>query len=181
MIMAMATRMAKSNRFRLAKQQLCNFAFLYFLCGHFMTTTWKCLISHFVEDGNTRQQLSFSFPELWYSPLEFNAKKFCQHLMNYTRWNKCDKVSSNANSFFKWCFRSRQRHCCLLSSLIISNGDTRNFPPLKWGLGLNPGISIICGLNFALLVLSWFPLSLKTNTSKFQFDLECMDTFRQNL
>ena len=22
--------------------------------------------------GNTRQQLSFSFPELWYSPLELN-------------------------------------------------------------------------------------------------------------
>ena len=28
------------------------------------TTTWMCLISGFVEDGNTRQQLSFSFPEL---------------------------------------------------------------------------------------------------------------------
>ena len=24
----------------------------------------------------TRQQLSFSFPELWYSPVEFNSKKF---------------------------------------------------------------------------------------------------------
>ena len=29
------------------------------------TTTWKCLISRFVEDVNTRQQLSFSFPGLW--------------------------------------------------------------------------------------------------------------------
>ena len=28
----------------------------------------------FVEDGNTRQQLSFSFPELWHSPLEFNSR-----------------------------------------------------------------------------------------------------------
>ena len=28
------------------------------------TTVGKCLISRFVEDGNTRQQLSFSFPEL---------------------------------------------------------------------------------------------------------------------
>ena len=35
----------------------------------------KCLISRFVEDGNTRQKLSFSFSELWYSSLEFNSKK----------------------------------------------------------------------------------------------------------
>ena len=35
-----------------------------FLCRHFSLTTRKCLISRFVEDGNTRQQLSFSFPEL---------------------------------------------------------------------------------------------------------------------
>ena len=39
------------------------------------TTTWKCLISRFVEHGNTRQQLSFSFLELWYSLLELNSKK----------------------------------------------------------------------------------------------------------
>ena len=29
-----------------------------------------------------RQQLSFSFPELWYSPLEFNFQKICQNLTN---------------------------------------------------------------------------------------------------
>ena len=32
--------------------------------------------SRFVEDGNTKQQLSFSFPELWYSPLELKSKNF---------------------------------------------------------------------------------------------------------
>ena len=79
---------------------------------HCTTTTWKCLISRFVEDGNTRQQLSFSFPELWYSPLEFNSRKIWQHLTN---WNKCDKVWSGANSLFKWRFRSRRRRCCLSS------------------------------------------------------------------
>ena len=31
--------------------------------------------SHFVEDGDTRQRLSFSFPELWDSPLEHNRPK----------------------------------------------------------------------------------------------------------
>ena len=30
-------------------------------------------MSRFVQDGKTRQQLSFSFPELWYSPLEFKT------------------------------------------------------------------------------------------------------------
>ena len=27
-------------------------------------------------ERNPRQQLSFSFPEIWYSPSEFNSKKF---------------------------------------------------------------------------------------------------------
>ena len=67
----------KSNRFRLAKQQLCTCITLFctFLCRHCTTTTWKCLISRFVENANTRQQLYFSFAELWYSLLEFNSRK----------------------------------------------------------------------------------------------------------
>ena len=57
----------KSNSFRLAKQQLCTCITLFctFLCSHCTTTTWKCLISRFVKDVDTRQWLSFSFPELW--------------------------------------------------------------------------------------------------------------------
>lgn len=35
--------------------------FVHLSCHHFLTTMWKCLILHFVEDMNTRQQLSFSF------------------------------------------------------------------------------------------------------------------------
>ena len=67
----------KSNRFRLAKPQLCTCITLFctFLCRRCTSTTWKCQISRFVEDGNTRQQLSFSFPERWYSPLESTPKK----------------------------------------------------------------------------------------------------------
>ena len=70
-------RRRKSNRFILAKQQLrtCMALFCTFLSRRCTTSTWKCLISRFVEDRNTRKQLSFSFPELWYSPLEFNSKK----------------------------------------------------------------------------------------------------------
>ena len=74
----------KSNRFRQANQQVCTCIMLFctFLCRRCTTTTWNCLISRFVEDGNKRQQLSFSFPELGCSPLEFNSKKICHHLTN---------------------------------------------------------------------------------------------------
>ena len=67
----------KRNRFILAKKTLHmhNAFFCSFLSRRCTTTTWKCLISRFVEDGNIRQHF-FSFPELWYSPSEFNSKKF---------------------------------------------------------------------------------------------------------
>ena len=76
--------------------------------------------SRFVEDGNTRQQFSFSLTELWYSSLELNSEKLCQHLTNWTTWNKRDKVWSSANSLFKWRFGSRRHRCCLKS--LISHG-----------------------------------------------------------
>ena len=96
----------KSNRFRMAKQQLCTCITLFckFLCCQCTTTTWKCLISRFVEVMNRRQQLSLSFPILWHNPLEFNSRKICRHLTNWTRWNKRDKVWYRANSLFKWRF-----------------------------------------------------------------------------
>ena len=37
--------------------------------------TRKFLVSHFVEDVNTRRRLSFSFPDFWYSSFEFNFRK----------------------------------------------------------------------------------------------------------
>ena len=64
-------------RFRQAKQQLCKcitpFVHLYVVVARLQR--WNCLISRFVEDGNRRQQLSFPFPELWCSSLEFNSQK----------------------------------------------------------------------------------------------------------
>ena len=104
----------KAKRFRSAKQQLstCITFFCTFLCRCCTTTMWNCLIARFVEDVNTRQRLSFSFPELWYSLLEFNSRKICQQLMNWMSWNKCDKVWSSMNSLFKRSFRCRLRRCC---------------------------------------------------------------------
>ena len=77
-------RRRKCSGFILAKQQLCTWITLFctFLSRRCTTTTWKCLISRFVENRNTRQQLPFSFLELLYSPLEFNSKTNCQHLTN---------------------------------------------------------------------------------------------------
>ena len=65
----------KSNR--LAKQQLCTCTTLFctFLCRYCTTTTWKCLISRFVEDVNTRQRLSSSFSELRYSLFKIQLQK----------------------------------------------------------------------------------------------------------
>ena len=69
--------------------------FCIFLCCHCTTTTSNFLISRFVEGVNTRQRLSFPFPELRYSPLEFNSRKIRQDLTNWTRWNKRDEVWSS--------------------------------------------------------------------------------------
>ena len=66
----------------------------------------------------TRQRLSFSFPDLRYTLFEFNSTKICQHLTNWTRRYKRDKVWSSANSLLKWRFNSRHRRCCLGSPLI---------------------------------------------------------------
>ena len=110
----------KSNWLRLAKQQLCTcITLFFFLCRHSTTTTWKCLILRFSEDVNTRQRLSFSFPELWCSILEFNSRNICQHLTKWTRWNKRDKVWSSATSLFKWPIRGRCRRCRLSSILLL--------------------------------------------------------------
>ena len=97
--------------------------FCTFLSRRCTTTTWKCLISRFVEDGNTRQRVSFSFPELWYSLLEFSSRKSCQHLRNWTRWTKRETVWSRATLLFQWRFRGRRRPCCLSS--LISVGTRR--------------------------------------------------------
>ena len=65
------------------KQQLCSymtflclfFFFFFFFCRHCTTTTWKCPISRFVEDVNTKERLSFYFPEL---PYRFKSRKICE-------------------------------------------------------------------------------------------------------
>ena len=60
------------------------------------------------------------------------------------------------------------------------------------GPGSNPGVDTMCGLSLLLVLslicserffsgYSGFPLSLKTNIFKFQFDLELTNTFQRVL
>ena len=50
------------------------------------------------QEHKTTTSFSFSWT-LKYSPLEFNSKKCCQHLTNYTRWNERDKVKAERIHF----------------------------------------------------------------------------------
>ena len=84
--------------------------FVHFLSSlHDYLATRKCPISRFVEDLNARQRLSFSFPELRYSLLEFSCRKYCQHLTNYMTWKKRDKVWSR-----------EQRDCTFVSDVFVA-------------------------------------------------------------
>ena len=103
--------------------------FCTFLYCHWTTT----------DDGhvNTRQWLSFSFPKLWYSLLEFNSRRNCQHWANWTQDNKDGKVWSSATSLFQWRFRSRRCRCYLSSlSTKWTRQLTSNTVPLSPTLSL---------------------------------------------
>jgi len=68
----------KSNRFRLAKQQLCTCITLFctFLSRRCTTATWNFLISRvlFMEQVNTTPKISFPFCKLRYLPFGFNPE-----------------------------------------------------------------------------------------------------------
>ena len=59
---------------------------------------WKCLISRFLENVNTRERLSFSFPEIWDIPWKIQHQEIYQNLTNRARWNKRDIVWTCASS-----------------------------------------------------------------------------------
>ena len=108
------------KRFRLGKQQLCVCTTLLctFLSRCCKTTMWKCLFSRFVEDGNTRQQLSFSFPDSFPDLPTFDV-------LNEI---KSARKSLRQREFtFKWRFRSRHLRCCLISLMSWVDGRKSNW------------------------------------------------------
>ena len=101
-------------------------AFCTFLCRRRTTTTWNCLISRFVENGNTRQQLSFSFPELWYSPLEIKFKPFANIWRIKRDGISAIKFEAARIHFLSDVFvRSRRRCWCLNSLLGLRKGGEK--------------------------------------------------------
>ena len=67
----------KRNRFRQAKQQLCTCITLFctFLCCRCTTTTWNCLISRFVEDGEQKTTTFFFFSWTLMQSFRFQLQK----------------------------------------------------------------------------------------------------------
>ena len=61
------------------------------------------------------------------SLLEFNSRKNYQHVTNWTRWKKRDKVWGSATSLFNWRFRRRCRPCCLSSLVLLIKPITRPY------------------------------------------------------
>ena len=88
----------------------------------YTTTTWKWLISRFVEDGNTRQQLSFSFSALCYSPLEFNSKKFANIWRTKREELSAIKFQAAQLHFLSDIFVTISSVRCCLSSMILGRG-----------------------------------------------------------
>ena len=77
----------KSNRFQIGKTTTLHVhrAFLHISLPPLHDYNVKVPNFTFCRGRERRQQLSFSFPWLWHSPLEFHSKKNCQHLTNLTR------------------------------------------------------------------------------------------------
>ena len=119
----------KSNRFRLAKQQHLHVHHAFLRISFLLLHDYNVKMPNFTfwrGRENTRQRLSYSFLELRCSLLEFKSRKNCQHLTNWTRWNKCYKVCSSATSLFKRHFLNRRCRCCLRVSIIISASSRKS-------------------------------------------------------
>ena len=94
----MTTSTAKSTK--AAKNGKTTTLHMHHSFGTFLGRHCAGLISRFVGGVNTRQRLPFSFLELRYSLLEFNSRKSCQHLTNWTRWSKRKKRFAAARFHF---------------------------------------------------------------------------------
>ena len=94
----MTTSTAKSTK--AAKNGKTTTLHMHHSFGTFLGRHCTGLISRFVGGVNTRQRLPFSFLELRYSLLEFNSRKSCQHLTNWTRWSKRKKRFAAARFHF---------------------------------------------------------------------------------
>ena len=82
--------------------------FCTFLYRFYTTTTWKCLISRFIEDVNKQRRNFISLSELGYGHLKFSFRRVRPHLTKYVGRNNRYKDWKNANSLFKQRSRCRR-------------------------------------------------------------------------
>ena len=75
----------KNNRFNKQNNKLARASnyICTFLSRFCTTTTWKCLVSRFMEDVNKQRRNIISLSELVYSHLKFSFRRVCLHL---TKW-----------------------------------------------------------------------------------------------
>ena len=102
----------KSSSIRLAKQHHESRFLVHFFV---VTARLRCEIAYFhVLWRRWAYDNDFLFLFLHFHTVFKNSspQKNCQHLTNWTKWNKRDKVWSSATSLFKWRFRSCRRRCC---------------------------------------------------------------------
>ena len=95
-------------------------------------------ISPLVEDLNKRQRPSFSFSDLWCSPLEFNSKNVANIWRIERDGIRAIKFEAS-RTLFNWSFRSRSRsRRCYLSSRIFDTRELRGWhKPKFWDMHTN--------------------------------------------
>ena len=86
---------------------------------------------------NARQRLSFPFPELSYSLLEWNFRKIYQHLKNWAKLNKRDKVWRSAISPLTFWYPSPS--LLLKLRILLSEMDINDTKKKQTLLGVTRG------------------------------------------
>ena len=86
---------------------------------------------------NARQRLSFPFPELSYSLLEWNFRKIYQHLKNWAKLNKRVKVWSSAISPLTFWYPSPS--LLLKLRILLSEMDINDTKKKQTLLGVTRG------------------------------------------
>lgn len=112
----------------------------HFLCRRRTPTTWTLPFSRFMEDVNTKQQFCFSFPELKYSPLEFNSSKKITFLCRIER-DGINAINFEARwiHFLSDISCSRRGRCCL-SSLMLGYNRTVTRTNIQVLFNIEPGV-----------------------------------------
>ena len=98
-----------SNKFTEQNIKFAPYVMLFctFLSRYCTTRTWKCLLSHYMEDVNKWWPIFLSLSKLEYSPQEINLQGNLPTLDIFSELEYTQQSLKKANSFLKWRFR-----CC---------------------------------------------------------------------